>query len=75
MPSYFVFAAAGLLIAYVANTIRSLYINIAAAKRSGIPYIICPVYAFNGFWLLTHPIWLYLIERVLPKRWQGDWLE
>lgn len=69
MVSYLALAFAGLALAYVANTYRCFTINLAAAKKSGLPYICMPVYTFNKFWLSTHILWLALLKRTLPSSW------
>lgn len=69
------FGFAALLVAYAVQTYRGFASNIAAAKRSGIPYIVLPVHTFNTFWLITHPIWLWIAVRVLPRSWQYPWIE
>ncbi|KAK6358584.1 hypothetical protein TWF730_007910 [Orbilia blumenaviensis] len=38
---------------YIASTAVGLWRNIRTAKRSGLPYRVIPVYAFNPIWLLT----------------------
>ena len=74
MVSYLALAFAGLAVAYVANTYRCFAINLAAAKKSGLPYICMPVYTFNRFWLTTHVLWLPIIKKILPSSW-ATWTE
>lgn len=69
MVSYLALAFTGLALAYVVNTYRCFTINLAAAKKSGLPYICMPVYTFNKFWLSTHVIWLAVLKRTLPSSW------
>jgi hypothetical protein len=69
MVSYLAVAFVGLAVAYVANSYRCFTINLAAAKKSGLPYICMPVYTFNRFWLTTHVLWLPLIKKTLPSSW------
>ncbi|KAK6517718.1 hypothetical protein TWF506_004900 [Arthrobotrys conoides] len=38
---------------YIASSAIGLWRNIQIAKRSGLPYRVIPVYAFNPIWLLT----------------------
>ncbi|KAF3314264.1 hypothetical protein TWF173_004870 [Orbilia oligospora] len=38
---------------YIASSAIGLWRNIQVAKRSGLPYRVIPVYAFNPIWLLT----------------------
>ncbi|MCJ1430816.1 hypothetical protein MMC27_000166 [Xylographa pallens] len=63
-----------LLSAWAYTTYRSFARNLAAAKVSGIPYIITPVYLFNTAWLLLHrPMMRHL--RKLPQSWTFPWLD
>ena len=48
--------------------------NLAAAKASGIPYIVVPIYPRAATWKVTQALWTPLLRR-LPKRWTGWWLE
>jgi hypothetical protein len=64
MVSLVVLLPVGLLVAYLIGYYRSLARNLAAAKRSGIPYIVLPVYTFNRAWLITHRLWLPLLEKI-----------
>lgn len=74
MVSYVAVAFLGLTAAYLVNTYRCFATNLAAAKRSGLPYICMPVYTFNRFWLVTHRLWLPFIN-LLPKSWLQPWIE
>ncbi|KAK6501865.1 hypothetical protein TWF481_009684 [Arthrobotrys musiformis] len=38
---------------YIASTAIGLWRNIKIAKRSGLPYKVIPIHAFNPIWLLT----------------------
>ncbi|KAH8820906.1 cytochrome P450 monooxygenase-like protein [Xylogone sp. PMI_703] len=49
--------------------------NIAAAKRSGLPYIITPIYMYNSFWLVGHRLWIPLIKKNLPRSWWENWID
>lgn len=69
MVSYLILAVVGLAFAYVANTVRCFAVNLAAARKSGLPYVCMPVYTFNRFWLSTHLIWLPLCKKILPASW------
>lgn len=75
MPSYIVLTGLALLTAYAINTYRSFAANLAAAKQSGLPYIVTPVYLFNRFWLVTHPIWIFVLESIFPRQWLLPWIE
>jgi len=89
-PTYAI-ALIGLGVWLVYSTISGLLKNIAAAKRSGLPWFI--VREFKSFgpskaqahqniavdiysivWILTHKLWLPLLNR-LPKAWTQGWLE
>ncbi|QSZ36489.1 hypothetical protein DSL72_006369 [Monilinia vaccinii-corymbosi] len=48
--------------------------NIAAAKRSGLPYVTIPIHPYNPYWMATHRIWLPLIRK-LPKSWTESWID
>jgi len=74
MPSYIALAIGGLLAAWTISCYRSFRTNLAAAKQSNLPYIVAPVYTFNGFWLVTHRLWLPFISR-LPRSWTHPWIE
>ncbi|KAK5115502.1 hypothetical protein LTR62_001161 [Meristemomyces frigidus] len=63
-----------LTLAYVANTYRCFALNLAAAKRSGVPYFCIPVYTFNRAWLVTHRLWMPLIN-ALPSAWTQTWID
>ncbi|KAA8569168.1 hypothetical protein EYC84_000837 [Monilinia fructicola] len=59
---------------WIYSNILGLKRNIAAAKRSGLPYVITPINIYNPFWLTTHRIWLPLIRK-LPKSWTESWID
>lgn len=64
-----------LLVAAVAvNRYLRFQRYLKAAKASGIPYIVVPVYLFHRFWLITHPLWLPIIKS-FPKRFWEPWLD
>lgn len=67
-------AVAALTSVYVFNYYRCFARNLAAAKQSGLPYVVAPVYGFNRFWLVTHKLWIPLLEK-LPKSWTDPWLQ
>lgn len=74
MLSYFWLAIVGLIVASAVHNYRCFARNLAAAKKSNIPYIILPVYTFNRFWLVTSRIiWLPLLRK-LPESWTDPWL-
>lgn len=65
-------ALGALAVGYTLWSVRCLQNNIAEAKRSGIPYVVVPVYTFNTAWLITHRIWLRLLS-FLPPSWHEEW--
>ena len=48
--------------------------NLAAAKASGIPYLILPIYPVATTWLVTQALWKPFLRR-LPNSWTDWWLE
>ncbi|CAF9924142.1 MAG: hypothetical protein HETSPECPRED_005505 [Heterodermia speciosa] len=48
--------------------------NLAAAKASGIPYVVLPIYPVATTWLVTQALWTPLLRR-LPNSWTDWWLE
>ncbi|KAF2747075.1 cytochrome P450 monooxygenase-like protein [Sporormia fimetaria CBS 119925] len=54
-------------------TYNGLRRNIAEAKKSGLPYVITPIYVYHKLWLATKDIWLPLLRK-LPKSFHGLWL-
>ena len=67
-------ALSTLVLLYALSSYRSFRNNLAAAKASGIPYIVAPVYIFNPVWLvLSRP--LQPLFHKLPKSWTYPWLE
>jgi len=73
MVSPVTLAVAALTTAYFVNYYLKLRTNIAAAKQSGLPYVIVPIFTFNRFWLITHRLWLRLLKQ-LPNSWTEDWI-
>lgn len=67
-------AVASLFGLYCINYYRCFTRNLAAAKQSGLPYVVSPVFTFNRFWLVTHKLWLPLLEK-LPTSWTDPWLQ
>ncbi|KAM3075205.1 hypothetical protein ACMFMG_007345 [Clarireedia jacksonii] len=56
------------------SNISSLRRNIAAAKRSGLPYVVAPINVYNPLWLLTRHKWVPLLKK-LPESWTSNWLD
>ncbi|RFU25289.1 hypothetical protein B7463_g11045, partial [Scytalidium lignicola] len=57
----------------IGSTILGLRRNITAAKRSGLPYIITPLYLYSPIWLAGHRIWIPLIKRLPRPLWE-NWI-
>ncbi|TVY33469.1 Cytochrome P450 [Lachnellula subtilissima] len=72
-PTYAI-ALIGLGIWLVFSNISGLLKNIAAAKRSGLPWTVVPIDIYGLPWLLTHKLWLPWLNR-LPKSWTENWLD
>lgn len=47
---------------------QALRLNVADAKRTGLPYVIVPVFALQRRWLIVSPIVLPLLRK-LPSSW------
>ncbi|KAG9241962.1 cytochrome P450 monooxygenase-like protein [Calycina marina] len=54
--------------------ISALLKNIAAAKRSGLPYIVSPINLYNPFWQVLQKSLFPLIAR-LPESWTKSWID
>ncbi|KAF2173809.1 hypothetical protein M409DRAFT_48731 [Zasmidium cellare ATCC 36951] len=74
MVPYLTLAIVAIAVAYVVHTYRCFQVNLAAAKKSGIPYVCTPVYTFNTVWLITHRLWMPFIE-ILPRSWTEEYIE
>ena len=67
-------ALAALTLLYAFSCYRSFSKNLAAAKASGIPYLLTPIYLFNTVWLVISPF-LHPLFHKLPRSWTYPWLE
>ncbi|KAF2834861.1 cytochrome P450 monooxygenase-like protein [Patellaria atrata CBS 101060] len=47
--------------------------NLADAKKSGIPYVIVPIYVYTLFWFSSQRFLLPLLKK-LPESWTSPWL-
>ncbi|KAF4625080.1 hypothetical protein G7Y89_g13089 [Cudoniella acicularis] len=74
MASAVAFALITIVAYFVYSNISGLLKNIAAAKRSGLPYVITPIRTFNTAWHITHVLFIPLLER-LPSAWTKKWLD
>lgn len=61
-------AVVALVVRYIVNYALVFRRNLNKAKRSGIPYVIAPVYLLNWFWLVSNRLWLPLFSK-LPRSW------
>ncbi|KAK5061119.1 hypothetical protein LTR84_007661 [Exophiala bonariae] len=68
MPSLLALGVLTFIIYYITNYYLALSRNIAKAKRSGIHYVVLPVYFLNRFWLIFHRLFLPVLAR-LPRKW------
>ncbi|KAK2625090.1 hypothetical protein QTJ16_005459 [Diplocarpon rosae] len=66
-------AVIGAVIYLIYYNTSGLLNNLAAAKRSGLPYIIVPVNIYNPAWLITHKLWVKFFS-YLPDSWSEKWL-
>ncbi|KAK2804808.1 hypothetical protein FQN51_001450 [Onygenales sp. PD_10] len=66
---------AGAVIAYtIYSFISGFRFNIAEAKRSGLPFIVAPIFPNSFFWLASYRFWIPLIKS-LPRTWWERWLD
>ena len=66
-------AVLGLAILQAVRSYTAFRRNLAAAKASGIPYAVLPIYSVATFWLVTQKLWEPFLHR-LPKSWTNWWL-
>lgn len=70
-----IYALAGAVLAYGAlSYFNGLRYRIAAARRSGLPYVVAPISPLSHYWLLGFWIWTPLIK-MLPKSWWESWID
>ena len=62
------------LILYTLKLSAQFARNLAAAKKSGIPYVIIPFYQVNRLYQLSQ-IFVVPLVRLLPASWVGIWFE
>lgn len=63
-----------LFLIYSWKIYQELSHNLAAAKSSGIPYIVVPVYLYNPAWRISQTLWTPYL-RMLPDRLTNPWLD
>ncbi|KAK6334029.1 hypothetical protein TWF696_002537 [Orbilia brochopaga] len=54
---------------YIISSSYSLWKNVQKAKRSGLPYVIVPIYTYNPLWILTGRRLLKWVVRKYPDAW------
>lgn len=75
MWRFLILAVVGISLYSLGSTLLRLRRNIAAAKLSGIPYVVAPVlYIWLPWRIVGIPI-LKLLRATIPAKWQGLWLE
>ena len=74
MISIIISVTTSLVLIYAWKTYQGLSQNLAAAKSSGIPYIIVPVYLYSPAWIILQMIWISCL-RMLPDRLTDPWLD
>jgi hypothetical protein len=65
---------ASVVVLYILKQYLDFTRNLAAAKSSGIPYIIVPVYLYNLTWLISQKLCAPYL-RMLPCRLTDPWLD
>lgn len=74
MASIVILSIFTLLLIYFFKLWHGFFRNLAAAKSSGIPYIIVPVSLLNPVWKLSQKIWEPYLRK-LPLRLTDPWLD
>ena len=73
MASIYLLGCAALIVYYIVNKLLSLRKNVLLARKSGIHYIVVPVFFLQRSWLAGHRLLLPLLKR-LPLSWTG-WVD
>lgn len=73
MASIILLGVVGFLLFYLVNVYRSFSRNLSRAKKSGIPYVVVPLYYFKPWWLFGHPLYLPVLAK-LPRKWT-QWVD
>ena len=73
MFRYVFLAVAAYIVYIIAWTILSFRNNLAKAKKSGLPYVIVPIFWLDRRWLVTHRLWLRILRK-LPKQYT-EWVD
>ncbi|KAF2495368.1 cytochrome P450 monooxygenase-like protein [Lophium mytilinum] len=73
MASPLLLTAGVLFVLYWANYTRALLRNLAAAKASGIAYVVLPWNPYHIFWLASYQIWLPHLQK-LPATLTSSWI-
>lgn len=74
MVSTIALAAIAIVVYWVYTIFAGLSKHTAAAKRSGLPYIVTPIGPYNVVWLTIHKMVIPLLEN-LPSAWTEPWLD
>ncbi|KAF7554827.1 hypothetical protein G7046_g6705 [Stylonectria norvegica] len=74
MPQTLLLIVGSAVVYAVYSSISSLRTNIAAAKKTGLPYIIAPCSPIYLPWQITHKLWLPIIK-AFPESWWERWLD
>ncbi|KAI9769539.1 MAG: hypothetical protein M1840_004017 [Geoglossum simile] len=74
MVPHVVVVAALLPVFYFFSLYRRFRTNLQAAKASGIPYVILPIYMLNRVWMMTSQLWLPAVK-MLPDSWTKNRIE
>lgn len=60
-------AIASILVAFLGWTTVSIISNYIAARKTGLPLVISPVYSLNPFWIITYRVFpVVLLLKYLP---------
>ena len=59
---------------YALKVYKQFARNLAAAKKSGIPYLIVPFYSANRLWQLSQTFVVPIVRR-LPSSWTEPWFD
>jgi hypothetical protein len=73
MP-YYAYALLLFLLYFTCQKTASFYRNLRAARASGIPYTLSPIYGYSRIWLITEALWKPLLHR-LPSRLTHSWID
>lgn len=72
-PSIFVITIS-LCLLLAMHRLSELYKNVRSARKTGLPYVIVPLYTATPLWYFSYN-WILPAFRVLPSRFTQSWLE